>query len=131
MTYLIAAPSDETTAANSKVALSRALQLLDIFRDLDKEVDMPMGEAVSLLLIALGESKDGGGLSVTNLARVGEFAMSSASRYQQNLGMKKDRHDRPGKKVVEVVRPDERSKILRLSPKGKRTVEQITKLLGD
>ena len=113
--------------AHSKVALSRALQLLNIFRDLDS--DMPMGEAVSFLLIAAGETKDGGGLSVTDLSVKGEFALSSASRYQKSLG-KQDRHGRAGKEVVEVLRPDDRSKILRITPKGNRVVAQIINVIG-
>ena len=109
------------------VAISKALQLLNIFRDMDP--DMTMGEAVSLLFIAQGERKDGGGLTVTELSAKGDFALSSASRYMKSLG-KKDRHGRPGEEVVSDARDpnDERRKILRLTTKGRRVLAQVMTL---
>ena len=109
------------------VAISKALQLLNIFRDMDP--DMTMGEAVSLLFIAQGERKDGGGLTVTELSVKGDFALSSASRYMKSLG-KKDRHGRPGEEVVSDARDpnDERRKILRLTTKGRRVLAQVMTL---
>lgn len=112
-----------------KVALSRALQILNVFRDMDP--DMPMGQAVSLLLIASGETREGGGLTVTDLSEKGDFALSSASRYMKALG-KKDRHGRAGEEVVSDARDpmDERRKVLRLTPKGRRVVDKIQQLIG-
>ena len=59
--------------------LIRALQLMEVFRSIDP--DMPIGAAVSYLMIALGERSDGTGLSVTELAKSGEFPLSNASRW--------------------------------------------------
>lgn len=114
---------------SAKAATNRALQILNVFRDIDP--DMPMGEAVSLLLIALGETKDGGGMTVTDLKNQGDFAMSSASRYMKSLG-KKDRHGRAGAEMVSDARDpmDERRKVLRLTAKGRRAVEKIQQLTG-
>jgi len=56
---------------------------------------MPMGEAVSFILIALGENREGGGLTVTELGSRGGFALSSASRHMKSLG-KKNRRGEPG-----------------------------------
>ena len=63
----------------ARVSTSRALQILNVFRDMDP--DMPMGQAVSFLLIAGGETKEGGGITITELSERGEFALSSSSRY--------------------------------------------------
>lgn len=117
-----------SSSTEARVSISRALKLLALFRDMD--VDMPMGEAVSLLLIAQGETKEGGGLTVTELKDRGEFALSSASRYMKALA-KKDRHGRPGQELVTDPRDpfDERRKVLCLTPKGRRLVEQINTIL--
>ena len=69
----------EPATPETKRALSNALQILEVFRSIDP--DMPMGEAVSFLMIALGEQPDGGGLSITELKDHGGFVLSSASRY--------------------------------------------------
>ena len=119
----------KTVDAGSKIEISRALQILNVFRDLD--ADMPMGQAVSLLLIAYGETKEGGGLTVTDLGEKGDFALSSASRYMKALG-RKNRHGEPGADVVSDARDplDERRKVLRLTPKGSRIIEKIQQLIG-
>lgn len=116
------------TSSETKIALSRALQVLEIFRTIDP--DMPMGEAVSFLMIANGESKDSG-LSITELSKMGAFALSSASRYVQALG-EVDRHRRPGHDLVsDHVDPMERRrKILKVTPKGRRVITQIKSALG-
>ena len=110
--------------AERHAVISKALQLLSVFRDMN--ADMPMGEAVSLLLVAQGESPDGRGLTVTELSLQGDFGLSSASRYMKSLG-KKDRHGRPGEEVVSDARDpaDERRKVLRLTTKGMSVIGRI------
>lgn len=113
---------------DTKVSISKALQVLEVFRAIDP--DMPMGTAVSFLMIATGES-DEGGLSVTELSKQGGFALSSASRYVQALA-ELDRHRRPGHDLVsDHVDPMERRrKVLKLTPKGKRILAQIRNVIG-
>ena len=113
----------------ARVSTSRALQILNVFRDMDP--DMPMGQAVSFLLIAGGETKEGGGITITELSERGEFALSSSSRYVKALGTK-DRRGEPGQEVVSAPRDplDERRKVLRLTPKGRRVLEKIEQLIG-
>jgi DNA-binding MarR family transcriptional regulator len=86
---------------------------------------MPIGAAVSFLLVAISESVEGG-LLVTELSRKGGFSLSSASRYVQTLG-EIDRHGRPGHKLVSahVDIHDRRRKNLRLTPKGRDLVHDI------
>lgn len=112
----------------AKVSVHKALQVLEVFRAIDP--DMPMGTAVSFLMIANGET-DEGGLSVTELSKQGDFALSSASRYVQNLG-EMDRHRRPGHDLVsDRVDPMERRrKVLKLTAKGKRVLNQIRNAIG-
>lgn len=112
-----------------KISAHRALQVLEVFRTIDP--DMPMGTAVSFLMIAEGETADGGGLSVTELSTQGGFALSSASRYVQALG-KVDRHRRPGHDLVsDHIDPMERRrKILKLTPKGHRVLAQLRNATG-
>jgi DNA-binding MarR family transcriptional regulator len=90
-----------------------------------------MGTAVSFLMIAEGETPDGG-LSVTELSNKGGFALSSASRYVQALA-ELDRHRRPGHDLVsdQVDPMERRRKVLKLTPKGKRILAQIKRVLGD
>jgi DNA-binding MarR family transcriptional regulator len=113
----------------SRIAVNQALQLLDIFRDLDAE--MPIGEAVSFLLIASGETRDGGGLTVTELSRQGGFALASASRYMKSLSLM-NRQGHPGHEVVTNERDpqDERKKVLRISSKGQRVLKRIQQVLS-
>lgn len=115
--------------SDTKISISRALQVLEVFRAIDP--DMPMGTAVSFLMIADGETADGGGLSVTELSNKGGFALSSASRYVQALA-EMDRHRRPGHDLVsDHVDPMERRrKVLKLTPKGKRVLTQIRNVIG-
>lgn len=119
------ASSDKT---DTKISVHRALQVLEVFRAIDP--DMPMGTAVSFLMIADGETPDGG-LSVTELSTRGGFALSSASRYVQALA-EMDRHRRPGHDLVtDHVDPMERRrKVLKLTPKGKRILTQIRNVIG-
>lgn len=118
----------KTTEIDAKVSINRALQVLEVFRAIDP--DMPMGTAVSFLMIAGGETPDGG-LSVTELSKQGGFALSSASRYVQALA-EMDRHRRPGHDLVsDHIDPMERRrKVLKLTAKGKRIVSQIRNATG-
>lgn len=112
------------TSSDNRIAVNRALQILNIFRDLDQE--MPIGEAVSFLLIANGETRDGGGLTVTELGRQGGFALATASRYMKSLALK-NRRGEPGHEVVTDERDptDDRRKVLRISTKGQRVLTRI------
>lgn len=117
-----------TIDIETKRALSKALRTLEVFRTIDP--DMPMGAAVSFLMIALGETPEGG-LSVTELSKQGDFPLSTASRYVQFLG-EVDRHHRPGKELVSdhVDLMERRKKILRMTPKGKRVAYTIATTAG-
>lgn len=116
------------TATNSRIAASKALQVLNIMRTLDQ--DMPIGQAVSFFLIAIGETEDGGGLSGTELEAKGGFSRASSSRYAKTLS-DKDRHQKPGLMVVTYERDpkDDRRKIMRISKKGKLILEQVKNVL--
>lgn len=118
------------TELANRVAVNKAIQVLEIFRELDS--DMPMGEAISFLLIAQGETPDGGGLTVTELKDRGGFALASASRYMKSLG-RKNRHGEPGHELVTDERDpvDERRKTLRISPKGTRVIAKIRNAQGE
>ena len=118
------------TDASNRIVANRVLQVLDIFRELDP--DMPMGEAVSFTLIALGETKEGGGMTVTELGDRGGFALASASRYMKSLG-KKNRHGDPGHEIVADSRDplDERRKVLRLTAKGMRVIQKMKNIVGE
>ena len=118
-----------STIIESRIAVNQALQVLEIFRDLDQE--MPIGEAVSFLLIANGQTRAGGGLTVTELGRLGGFALATASRYMKSLSLK-NRRGEPGHEIVTDERDplDERRKVLRISPKGGRVIHRIQQALG-
>jgi DNA-binding MarR family transcriptional regulator len=117
------------SSTETRVVVNRAIQLLEVFRTLNP--DMPMGEAVSLLLIAQGETKEGGGLTVTELKDRGGFALASASRYMKSLS-DKNRHGAEGHQLVTADRDplDDRRKVLRLSSKGSRVIGQIKSAIG-
>ena len=114
---------------SNKVAINKALQVLNVFRQIDP--DLPMGAAVSFLLIANGQSQDGGGLTVTELKNQGGFALSSASRYQRALGVR-DRQGRPGKDLIKDTEDptDARRKVLRLTAKGNLVAASVRLALG-
>jgi hypothetical protein len=106
-------------AGGADRSLKAALQLLKLFREVDPE--MPMGAARAFLLIAAEEN-----LSVADLQRQGDTALSSASRYHGYLG-REDRHHRPGKGLV-VALPsleDSRKKALRLTPRGRLLASKV------
>lgn len=92
--------------------LSIGLGILSNLREIDP--DMPVSEALSLLLIAKYE-----GLSLKDLASKADVGMASASRYvsifSQELGLVTSRED-----------PNERrKKVISLNAKGKSTVRKI------
>jgi DNA-binding MarR family transcriptional regulator len=118
-----------TISTDTRVANNKILQALDVIRNLDFE--MPIGQAVSLFLIAQGETKDDGGLTVTELGTKGGFALATASRYMKALA-DKDRRGDPGLGLVSHDRDpyDERRKVLRLTPRGLSVITQIQKVLG-
>lgn len=91
-----------------------------------------MGEAYSLLLIASGETKDGGGLTITELAAKSGVALSTASRTVDALAGDGKRGGSVGYELITATRDpmDDRRKILRLTAKGHRTIETISHLLG-
>lgn len=113
---------------STRIAVNKAIQVLEIFRTLDP--DMPIGEALSFLLIAQGEEK-GGGITVSDLRDRGGFALASASRYMRRLSTQ-DRKGESGHGVVTDARDplDDRRKVLRISSKGSRYIQQIKTAIG-
>lgn len=109
----------------SRVALNRLLTILNTFRDLYPTKDVQIGEVISLLLIALGETQDGG-LTVTDLKNKGEFALATASRYMHSLS-DADRNGNPGHLLVTGERDpkNDSRKILRVTPKGSLLLSSI------
>jgi len=117
-----------SNANNKKLSANKALEILEIFRGFNP--DMPMGEAVSFLLIANGETREGGGLTVTELGKLGDFSLAAASRYMRSLSTK-NRQGELGHEVVTDHRDplDDRRKVLRLSDKGREVVGRINGVL--
>ena len=117
------------TTVESKIAVSKALQIMGLFRELNQ--DMPIGEVVSFLTIATKETQNGGGLTVTELGVQGGFSLASASRYMRSLSSK-NRQGGEGHGVVTDLRDpmDDRRKVLRISPKGQEIVASIHRILG-
>lgn len=113
----------------NQITTRKALQALEIFRALD--TDMPIGEAVAFLLIALGETKDGGGLTVTEVGQQGGFSLASASRHMKSLN-KIDRYGKAGHELVIDPRDpkDDRRKVLKLTHKGRTILNQIEAAIG-
>lgn len=107
--------------AMEKKQMDSLMSALAELRDLD--MDMPIAQALSLLLIAKHE-----GLSLSDLAKKAGVGMASASRYVAAFG----KPTKPGAKgfglAVAVEDPMERrKKIINLTPKGRAFV---AKLLG-
>ncbi len=103
--------------------------MLGIFRDMDKNTETTISEAISLLLIAQNETKNGG-LTVTELGKKGDFSLASASRYIRSLSVV-DRQGRDGLGLVTAERDpmDDRKKILRVSPEGFTVITKVLKAL--
>lgn len=112
-----------TLSQETRLALEKILRALEVFRSDDR--DMPIGEAVSFLSIALSETKEGG-MSVTELSKLGDFSLASASRHAQALG-KFDRRRDPGLEWIEdsVDLMERRKKILKVTAQGRRIVAQL------
>jgi DNA-binding MarR family transcriptional regulator len=100
-----------------------------VFREIDK--DMSVGETIAFLQIAVGETQDGGGMSVTELSKTLEMPLATASRHVLALGQM-DRHHAPGKELIsaQVDLMERRKKILRLTPRGRRVLSSVTTALG-
>jgi DNA-binding MarR family transcriptional regulator len=117
-----------TAKPSTQIAVSKALQILEVFRGMNQ--DMPIGEAVSFLLIAAGETRGGGGLTVTELSKLGDFSLAAASRYMRSLASK-NRHGEPGHDIITDYRDpiDDRRKVLRVSEKGNVVLQQLADIL--
>lgn len=105
-------------------ALNRLLRVLEQFRSLDSEMQMP--QAVTLLTIALNE-----GISLSDLTERTQQATSSASRNVASLSAL-HRKGKPGHGLV-VNREDpaeRRRKQHLLTPKGKAFIEQLIETAG-
>lgn len=112
----------------SRIAVSKARRVLQVFRELDQ--NMPIGQAVAFLTIYEGQDNDGGGLTVTELQKQGGFALSSASRYTNGLAEK----DRRGQEGLHLITNDrdpasDARKILRMTPKGDSLVSSIRTIM--
>jgi len=79
---------------------------------------------------ALGETPNGG-LSITELSRLSDVALSSASRYVHGLA-DKDRHGRPGMELVDHPRDpmNDAKKVLKVTGKGRRLLSQLATATG-
>lgn len=109
----------ETFTRDEREAISRTLRVLEQFRELDSEMQMP--QAVTLLSIALNE-----GISLRELTERTSQAMSSASRNVASLSAV-TRHDKAGHGLV-VNREDpidRRQKQHHLTAKGRRFIERL------
>jgi DNA-binding MarR family transcriptional regulator len=119
-------------STEARVAIDRVVQILNTFRDINPKTDMTLSELVTFLLIAKGETRDGGGITVTELKDKAEIALSSASRYMRSLSdTYTDRQGNAGHGLVTHLEDpvDGRRKILRASDKGHRLIEQIATTL--
>lgn len=113
--------------AEQATSVRKIIQALELLRTIDQ--DMPIGAAVSFMLVAQGETKDSG-ISVTEMAKLGDFALSTASRYMNYLNLK-DRRGNAGLELIDDPRDpeDDRRKVLILSAKGRRVVSQLTNII--
>lgn len=116
----------KTLTTEERHTLNKARALLDIFRTIDINTETTISEAMSLILIALGEDRSGGGLTITDLGKVGEFSLASSSRYVKSLSVQ-DRQGRTGLGLVTAFRDptDDRRKVLRISPEGAAVISKI------
>lgn len=113
-----------TLSKDERQILLKALSLLEKFRTLDSEMQMP--QAVTLLTVALNE-----GISLTELTEKTSQATSSASRNVAALS-NVHRAGKPGHGLV-LNREDpveRRRKQHVLTPKGRRFLEEVVKIVG-
>ena len=113
-----------TSTQDFDLAISKAIQVMEVFRDMD--ATMPIAEAMSFLLLA-NEDED------TTLQHVGDqlgFSLSTASRHVQALG-KFDRNNEPGLELLTdpVDGNNRRKKTRLLTPKGRLLVERLVHIL--
>lgn len=95
------------------------MSALTELRDLD--MDMPIAQALSLLLIAKHE-----GLSLSELAKKAGVGMASASRYVAAFGKPPKAGAKGHGLVTAVEDPNERrKKIINLTPKGRTFVAKL------
>lgn len=96
------------------------IQALEELRDLD--ADMPIAQALSLLLIAKNE-----GMSLKDVAQQAGVGMASASRYVAAFGRPVKEGAKGHGLVAAVEDPEERrKKIITLTPKGRTFVNKLT-----
>jgi DNA-binding MarR family transcriptional regulator len=122
---------ETTLTLENRIATVRAKRVLDIFRTLNVNNDMPIGEAIAFLQIAMGEKADGSGISVTELARETDYSLAAASRYAQHLG-ELDRKREPGLKLItdHIAPTERRRKVLRLTSRGRTVLTNIICAVG-
>ena len=104
-------------------AARKALAAIQLFRELDGDMQMPM--AASFLLVALND-----GVSRTEVMNTLEVAGSTATRNLMGL-MESGRLGRPGHGLIDQkVNPDERRwRMHSLTPKGKKFLRRLAQIL--
>ena len=114
----------DTNNFESNLALSKAIQIMEVFRELDPT--MPIAEAMSFLLLA-GEDEN---VTLQHVADQLEFSLSTASRHVQALG-KLDRNNLPGLELLidPVDGSNRRRKIRLLTSKGRKVVAKLGEIL--
>ena len=116
--------TDSKLTKEERQSLTRILRLLETFRGLDSEMQMP--QAVTLVTIALNE-----GISLTDLTEKTQQATSSASRNVAALSSV-HRAGKPGHGLV-LNREDpveRRRKQHVLTPKGRNFIQKLAEIVG-
>lgn len=114
----------EKFTKTEEVQLRQLLELLNEFRDLDSEMQMP--QAVTLVTVALDE-----GLALGEIAERTQQAMSSASRNVASLSQV-HRKGKPGHGlIINKEDPNERRRKQHLlTPKGLAFVRRLIERMG-
>lgn len=99
------------------------LALLQTFQNIAP--DFPMQYAVCLLQISYDE-----GLSLTDLTKKTGIPLSTASRIIGALSDHRQRGQAFGLVTVKVSTTERRRKMLYLSPRGKKIIQEISQILG-
>ena len=104
-------------------AARKALAAIQLFRELDGDMQMPM--AASFLLVALND-----GVSRTEVMKALGVAGSTATRTLMGL-MESGRLGRPGHGLIDQrVNPDERRwRMHSLTPSGRRFLKRLAKII--
>lgn len=110
-------------STDDRVALGRALRLLEVFRSIDPR--MAVEAATGFIQIVL----DNGTTMAAVSKRMG-IGPSLASHYFQYLG-KIDRHRKLGLDLIDdcINPPDRREKILKPTPRGELLISQLVNML--